>query len=239
MSDTARYAIYIAPKPETALWKFGSAVLGYDAETGLDVSGFRLPSMPQDHWLKSTARARSYGFHATLKAPFRLVDGFDGQALIAGLQAFAGTQVAIPEMPLQLVVLDETGAGGFLALVPEKPYQALRDLEAATVKSLDHLRAPLTEDELGKRNAAGLSARQAIYLAGYGYPFVLDEFRAHFTLSDRLPNASVLKTELNDLLIGHVGAASITVDELALFKQAAPDARFHIIARASLGGKLL
>ena len=239
MLEQARYAVYLAPKADTALWQFGSAVLGYDAETGLDVSGFRLPSLPQDQWLKATARARTYGFHATLKAPFRLVDGFDEQALIAGLQAFASTQIAIPEIALQLTVLDETEAGGFLALVPEEPYKSLRDLEAATVKSLDHFRAPLTEDEIRKRNAAGLSTRQAKYLADYGYPYVLDEFRAHFTLSDRLANAALLKTELNDLLIGHVGAAKIVVDELVLFKQPSPDQRFRIIARAPLGAKPL
>lgn len=239
MPKQARYAIYLAPKPQSALWQFGSAVLGYDAATGLDVTGFRLPSMPEEPWLKATARARAYGFHATLKVPFRLVDGLNEQALIQGLQAFAGTQIAIPEMPLQLAVLDETDVGGFLALVPEEPYRNLRDLEAATVKNLDHFRAPLTEDELGKRNPAGLSARQAKYLADYGYPYVLDEFRAHFTLSDRLANAALLKTELNDLLIGHVGAAKIVVDELVLFKQPSPDQRFRIIARAPLGAKPL
>jgi Protein of unknown function (DUF1045) len=239
MPDTARYAIYLAPKPETALWRFGSAVLSYDAVTGLDICGFRLPSMLQDQWMKATARARTYGFHATLKAPFRLADHFDEKVLISGIAAFASTHTGVPEMPLQLVVLDDTGAGGFLALVPEEPYTALRHLEADTVKKLDHFRAALSKSELEKRNPADLSQRQAAYLTGYGYPYVLEEFRAHFTLSDRLPNAQALKSELNDLLIGHVGTASIVVDELVLFKQPVPDARFRIIARAPLGAQPL
>jgi Protein of unknown function (DUF1045) len=237
MPDLARYAIYLAPKPDTALWQFGSKVLGYDAETGLGLTGFRLPSIPQDQWHKATARARTYGFHATLKAPFRLADHQDEQALIEGMNAFAAQHSALPEMPLHLAVLDETEIGGFLALIPAEPYLALRNIEAVTVKELDHFRAPLSQDELAKRNPAALTKRQAQYLADYGYPYVMEEFRAHFTLSDRLPNASLLKHELNDLLFGHVGKVSITIDELVLFKQPAPEARFHILARAPLGVK--
>jgi 2'-5' RNA ligase len=238
MPDTARYAIYLAPAAKSPLWQFGSSVLCYDAETGLDIPGFRLPSMPQDQWHKATSRARTYGFHATLKAPFRLADHQNEQALIEGLNSFAANQNSLPEKPLHLAVLDETGAGGFLALVPSEPYEALRILEAATVKNLDHFRAPLSKDEIAKRNPAALTKRQAQYLADYGYPYVLEEFRAHFTLSDRLLNAAALKTEINDLLIGHIGKASITVDELVLFKQPSADAKFKIMSRAPLGVKL-
>ena len=235
MPDHGRYAIYLAPKADTALWQFGSAVLGYDAATGLDIKGFRLPSMPQDRWLKATLRARTYGFHATLKAPFRMKDGDDEQSLINGLMAFASTHFSLSEMLLQLAVLDENQAGGFLALVPTKPNAGLHTLEAATVKGLDHLRAPLSGDEIANRNPASLSQRQAEYLSNYGYPFIFEEFRAHFTLSDRLSNALALKSELNDLLIGHVGKAGFTINELVLFKQPTFDARFQIIARAPLG----
>ena len=239
MSDCPRYAIYVAPKPETALWHFGSRVLSYDAATSVEITGFRLPSMPQDQWLKSTVRARTYGFHATLKAPFRLAEGYDEQALIDGLKTFAKFQNTVPETLLHLEVLDENDAGGFLALVPAERYNALRTLEAAAVKDLDDFRAALNPDELAKRNPAHLSERQAKYLASYGYPYVLEEFRAHFTLSDRLFNAAALKSELNDLLIGHVGTPSIIIDELILFKQPYANALFQIIARAPLGGKPL
>ncbi len=235
MPDLTRFAIYLAPKPETALWQFGSKVLGYDAETGLGVNGFRLPSMPEDQWHKATARARTYGFHATLKAPFRLANGCNEQTLIEGLTSFAATQTPVPAIRLNMAVLDETKVGGFLALVPAEPNLALHQIEAVTVTQLDHFRAPLTQDDLAKRNPAQLSKRQAEYLAHYGYPYILEEFRAHFTLSDRLINAAALKDELNDLLFGHVGQAIIPIDELVLFKQLSPETRFHIIARAPLG----
>ncbi len=36
MSQSERFAIYLAPPPDTPLWRFGSEVLGYDAATGED-----------------------------------------------------------------------------------------------------------------------------------------------------------------------------------------------------------
>lgn len=229
-----RYAVYLAPKPETALWKFGSTVLGYDAASGQEIAGFRLPSMAPANWQKVTARARTYGFHATLKAPFYLAKNHNEQDLIAGLGAFANTQLALEPIVLALTILDENTAGGFLALTPAKPYSALRQLEAASVQALDMFRAPLTGEDISRRNPQILSERQKKYLADYGYPYVLEEFRAHFTLCDRLPEPAKAASELNDMMTGHIGAASVAVDELVLFKQPNLDARFQIIARAQL-----
>lgn len=36
MTASRRYAVYLAPPAESALWRFGSSVLGYDAETGAE-----------------------------------------------------------------------------------------------------------------------------------------------------------------------------------------------------------
>ena len=69
-----RYAIYYAPRPEEALWRFGSAIIGYDAETGFDLPSPAItPS--RDEWRRFSEEPRRYGFHATLKAPFHLAPG--------------------------------------------------------------------------------------------------------------------------------------------------------------------
>jgi alpha-D-ribose 1-methylphosphonate 5-triphosphate diphosphatase len=36
-AEPARYALYFAPAPDSALWRFGSGILGYDAATGEEV----------------------------------------------------------------------------------------------------------------------------------------------------------------------------------------------------------
>ena len=70
-----RYALYYAPPAETALWRFGSAVLGYDAVTAEDIA-FTVPqACDPAAWAELTAEPRRYGFHATLKAPFELATG--------------------------------------------------------------------------------------------------------------------------------------------------------------------
>jgi Protein of unknown function (DUF1045) len=237
INSLPRYAIYLAPKTDSALWQFGSSVLGYDAANGLQIDGFRLPSLLEGQWKVATARARNYGFHATLKAPFHLAEHYSEHDLIAGLNAFAAAQPPLKEIKLQLSVLDHNQSGGFLALTPENPYPQLQQLEAATVQQLDGFRAPLTEEQIAKRRPESLSERQRHYLAAYGYPYVLEEFRAHFTLSDRLPDARALALELNDLIIGHVGNPSIKVEELVLFKQPSLEERFKIIARAAMGSE--
>ncbi|MGL4405023.1 MAG: DUF1045 domain-containing protein [Notoacmeibacter sp.] len=236
-NSETRYAIYLAPRPETALWQFGSTVLGYDAATGNDIAGFSLPSINQTDWKSATARARTYGFHATLKAPFRLLESESEQSLVGGLKSLAKEQPALSTMALNVSVLDENETGGFLALTPTQADLELRDLEAKVVKGLDNFRAPLTKDEIAKRKPESLSVRQAEYLSNYGYPYVLEEFRVHFTLCDRLPNAAQIAAEMHHLLLAQISAPSIEINELVLFKQVAANARFHIIARAPLGEK--
>jgi hypothetical protein len=61
MNDQPRYAIYIAPPPDTPLWAFGSRVLGYDAATGRDIDGFQMPTFEQAVWRQLTAGARTQG----------------------------------------------------------------------------------------------------------------------------------------------------------------------------------
>jgi 2'-5' RNA ligase len=238
MPETSRYAIYLAPKPDTALWQFGSRILGYDAATGLDVPGFSLPFVAEDLWHQLTARARQYGFHATIKAPFRLRSGFGEQELISALAAFAAKQKPLPDVQLQLSIMDENAAGGFLALTPHQPCSLLHQLETATVEAMDPFRAPLTDIEIAKRNPEKLTERQNHYLARYGYPFVMEEFRAHFTLSDRLAGAKNAADELNDVMNADLGVPILKLDELVLFKQSSPGARFSIIARLPLVGTL-
>src|SRR5215468_10868409 len=63
-----RYAIYFAPAPESSLWRFGSATIGYNAASGRDIPA--TPPVGYEHavWDRLTEEPRRYGFHATLKA---------------------------------------------------------------------------------------------------------------------------------------------------------------------------
>ena len=137
MSDWRRHAIYFAPARGSALARFGARWLGRDPETGAALDGPDLPGLPRPR-ADLVAAPRRYGFHATLKAPFRLADGHDEAELDAATASVAADCRSL-ELRLRLDAL-----GSFLALTPSAPSQALATLEHACVTRLDAFRAPPT-----------------------------------------------------------------------------------------------
>ena len=133
MGDRRRHAIYFAPRPGP-LAAFGAAWLGWDAETG-GSPALDLPGLPRPR-PELVAAARRYGFHATLKAPFRLAAGQGEADLDAALSALAKEHAPIG-LRLRLAEL-----GTFVALVPARPPATLRRLADACVVRLDAFRAP-------------------------------------------------------------------------------------------------
>ena len=130
---------------------------------------------------------------------------------------------------LKLALLD-----GFLALIPAAPAPALGDLAAALVRGLDYFRAPLTEAERARRRPERLTPTQRANLDAWGYPWVMQHFRFHMTLTGRLPEAKV--AEVMALLQPRL--APILPDQLLLdaITLCGEDAggRFHEIARIGL-----
>ncbi|MGH6798927.1 MAG: hypothetical protein ACREDI_11175 [Roseiarcus sp.] len=59
-----RYALYVAPPPESELWRFDCDGIGRDARTGASCDGFELEGYPPDSWRSMTSDPRRSGFHA-------------------------------------------------------------------------------------------------------------------------------------------------------------------------------
>ena len=232
-----RVAIYAAPRPDDPLWTFGSAVIGYDAASGEAVP--RTPPLGLTHecWAALTADPRRYGFHATLKAPFRLRDRFDIGRLSEAVRLFSdGAQALAP------FALDVRAIGEFLALVPTSAPGELHSFAASVVTSFDPFRAPLSAGERQRRLAAGLSEQQIGNLDQWGYPYVLDEFRFHMSLTGKIRDET-LRSELKDALaesfLYETGTVEFTLEALVLFVQHALDAPFLIHGRHKLNGHLV
>ena len=236
-SDPMRYAIYVAPAPKTPLWRFGSAVLGYDAETGREVAQLVPPGWDADAFRALTEEPRRYGFHATLKAPFRVADGVEEAELISALNVFALRQASFSLLRLEVSVIGSRKSdGGFIALTEPEPTPALLALERATVMAFEPFRAALTEEEIARRRPDRLTERQRTQLTAFGYPHIFDDFRFHLTLTGRVPGPDLDRAAaaLSALFAEHVPAGPAVVDQLALFRQA-PGERFRIVTRACLG----
>jgi 2'-5' RNA ligase len=229
---SARYAIYLAPAPDAPLWRFGSRVLGRDATTDAPTESFAPPGYSTQAWRDVTEAPRRYGFHATLKAPFRLREGLEDQALEQALAALAGDIEAFDLGHLRVTPIS-LGDAAFVALTPAAASARLADLEARTVRELDAFRAALTEAEMAKRRPERLTARQRDYLFDWGYPYVLDEYRLHFTLSGPVAAPQALADALAEELERMGGAPHFRVDALSLFV-ARPDEAFVLRQRFPL-----
>lgn len=219
---STRYGLYFAPPAPSELWSFGSAVLGYDAETAADVPQITPASLDPPAFRALTEDPRRYGFHATLKAPFRLAEGRTAEELVAALHAFCSDRGAfrLPRLAVRAVGANAAG-DAFIALVEPEPTPALAALERDVVLGFEPFRAPLTDAEIARREPDRLSPRQRENLMRYGYPGVLDLFRFHLTLTGRAPAAQVaaLEAELATLYEERVADHGLTIDQIAIFEQ--------------------
>jgi putative phosphonate metabolism protein len=227
-----RFAVYWAPPAPSALARFAASWLGRDPVTGAAVAQPELAGLPPERLREITLAPRRYGFHGTLKAPFALAPGRSADQLRSAMAALAAARRPVTLPGLELASLD-----GFLALVPAQPVAALDALAAACVIELDGYRAPPTADELARRRPERLSPRQRAHLERYGYPFVLEDFRFHLTLTGRLaePEHGRVRSLLAPL-VAPFCAAPLVIGELALFEQPAAAAPFLLTARFPLGG---
>jgi len=222
-----RLALYFAPEVSDPLHATASRWLGRDAETGATIPQAPVPGVDI---AAITAEAANYGFHATLKPPFRLSGSY--AAARAAAADLAGRTAPFAMPPLRV-----TDLRGFLALTESEPCPALQAFADNCVTALEPHRAAPTEAEIARRNPDRMTPRQREHLAAWGYPYVFDEWFFHMTLSRRLDEvekARVLPTVQD--AVGAAAAMPRVVRELCLFTQAAPGAPFLIAERLPLGG---
>ncbi|MEL6437292.1 MAG: DUF1045 domain-containing protein [Pseudomonadota bacterium] len=201
-----RYAIYYTPEADHPLADAATRWLGrsvFGAPVATRHEGFaELKTSP-----------RRYGFHGTLKAPFRLADAVCEADLVDAFDAFCDAPRPVPHVRLVVGQL-----GPFFALVPEQADENLKTLAADCVTGFEPFRAQLTKAEIAKRKPETLTAPQREYLMRYGYPYVMDEFRFHMTLTG--PVDVVQRDVVASALDAHfasVLAHPITMDSLSIF----------------------
>ena len=223
----ARVALYYAPLPSDPLTALSSAWLGRDP-----VSGAPVPQPAVDGIADFTAEPRSYGFHATLKPPMRLVDGAGWGEFVAAVRAMAA-DIA----PFMLPTLAVADLRGFLALRETAPCAPLQSLADACVERIDSFRMPPSEDELARRRRARLSAEQDAMLVRWGYPYVFGTWFFHMTLTRRLSEAErahVLPAA--ESWFAPALTVERRVEDICLFTQAEPGEAFTLAERIPLRG---
>lgn len=243
-TDTPRYGLYFTPSAESLWWQAGCAWLGRNSDADTDSEADANPAVPAQPIMTSSmpgavlpqlstllASPRRYGFHATLKAPFRLAQGFTQAQLLSMVAAFVRTEHAIALPGLQVRLLDR-----YLALCLPGPTTEVDALAMRCVAHFDALRAAPEPAELVRRRQVRLSARQELLLARWGYPFTEELYRFHLTLADNLDQADAATcAALSDAATAHfmpaVNAEVLMLDALTVCIEPAPGAPFFILQR--------
>lgn len=224
-----RYAIYFTAQPGSPLARFGAGVIGYDSDSGIDVSRLALKAVPEPDLISATQAPRPYGFHATLVAPFYLNDAGE-ECLREAVEQF-GEQTD----SAMIGKLEVSTIAGFIALTPREASPVLNGLAARCVEFFDRFRAPLSAHDLMRRSAGDLSARQRRSLERWGYPYVFDDFRFHMTLTAKL--APDDRPRFHDALteaFQPIADAPHHIDSVSLMRQRDPNSRFAVVVRRKL-----
>ena len=228
-----RYAVYYAPAADSALHAFGSAWLGRDSLSNEPVAQPTVAGLSTERLRAITAAPRGYGFHATLKPPFTLASACDDDELRVRFESFAQAHAPFDVPGLRLSDID-----GFLALALPSPSPAFDELAEGAVRTFEPFRAAPAADELARRLHARLSARERELVEAWGYPYVLDRWRFHLTLTNRLGDAerAVVRAALEPLVAPYADAP-LRVDAVALFVQPLRDAPFVQRERFTLAAR--
>lgn len=207
-----RYAIYYAPEPGSALDALGRAWLGTDVHAAVPAAGRLTPA----RLAEITASPKRYGFHGTLKPPFALNPVNRAEDLLAAARVFARSRAPVEIPPLELAVI-----GKFIALSPVAESAALERLAAACVRAFEGYRMPLSAEQQDGYKLNKLTVHQEQMLEHWGYPYVMEEFRFHISLTDRIDDdderAAVM--ELLAPLARPVLGAPIMIRDIVVFAQ--------------------
>jgi putative phosphonate metabolism protein len=227
-----RYALYFTPPKDDLLTGLAGRWLGRDAFTGETFPAMAAGDIAADEQFEITAEPRRYAFHATLKAPFELAASVTEADLMAVAEDFAARTPAftIPELVLGQL-------GRFFALIPGSTHQPLQDFAANVVKSFEPFRAALSETDIARRKPEGLSEAQRGNLLRWGYPYVMDEFRFHMTLTGQVApeRQAAVHAVLREIFAAHTGRP-LAIAGLAIFVEEARGAPFTVHSWLPLAG---
>lgn len=227
-----RVAIYAAPAPDTDWWERGSEWLGRCASRRCSLPMLEIARVDPAMQMGVTADPRRYGWHATLKAPFRLSPQSNLWTLRDAVAAICRDHRAFDLGDLQVSRL-----GSFLALTPEHAPSALGALADDCVRRLQPLAAPLNGAELARRRRAPLTPEEDALMLAWGYPWVLHKFRFHFSLTGPLAGVP-------DDVVGRLWVAAtrqfgalppMRLDRLSIFIEPSPGADFVLLEQLELG----
>jgi hypothetical protein len=226
MNQIQRFAVYYAPR-EGAFAFRANDWLGREPGNPRDLPQPVIAGIGDPRTI--TTEPRRYGFHGTIRAPFRPAPGVDENQIRDAVADLSVRLAPVTCEGLRVDVLD-----GFVAMTPTGCEAALLDLGAAVVEATNPLRASLSEAEIARRRPERMSPRQRELLDLWGYPHVMEEFRFHLTLTDRLESPEPVRAAL-ETYFTPVLPRPFLIEDLCLFGEDVTG-RFDLLHRYALSG---
>ena len=182
-----------------------------------------------------TIAARRYGFHATLVAPFHLAARHTEAELLAAVEAFAAGRA-----PVMIPGPRPAAMGSFRVLFPSGDQDGLNALAESIVREFDGFRAPLSKADAHRRRTPHLTSRQRELLDRWGYPYVLDEFHFHLTLTDSVPADRAAHVDAAAAQhFADVAGVDVPLSGITISVEPEPGAAFEILAVRPLAHKFV
>jgi hypothetical protein len=225
---SARYAIYYSPELGSPLDIFGRT--WFDEKTNGNPKA--VANLNPKRLEELSELSRKYGFHGTLKPPFSLNPSTSVESLLSAARVFARSLSPIEIPPLELAII-----GKFIALTPTSQSAALEKLSAACVRAFEAYRLPLSDEQLANYKQNKLTVHQEQMLEHWGYPYVMEEFRFHISVTDRIDDPHE-REEIIDALekvAGPMLSKPVLVREITVFSQTGLDAPMVAIERIPFG----
>ena len=230
--DESRFAIYYAPPAASPWWRAGCQWLSRDPETGAALTPPVVPALAERSLdVPALSRApRRYGWHGTWVAPARAAEGISFDAIVEHARTWAGRQHPF-DLAVEVAALER-----FVAIRPATTdgATAMRALAADALRAFAPLRAQPSEADRRRRLGASLTARQRELLDQWGYPYVLDEFRFHMTLSDAI-EADERQALIDWWRARLVDLGPLPIDGAALYVEPCPGEPFVLAERLPFG----
>jgi putative phosphonate metabolism protein len=226
-----RYAIYFTPSIYDPLSVAAASWLGRNVYSGEAPEAPPVAGFSRQELAFHTAVPRRYGFHGTIKAPFRLHTETSEAALLKSLLHFASTVT-----PFEIPRMEIARLGEFYGLAPSVPCDEMCHLAASVVQAFDTFRAPLSDVEIERRDPDRLTAPQFSNLHRWGYPYVMDEYRFHMMLTGPVhPNLNTrFETALRQFF-GPLLNEPLKISSLGLFIEPEAGAPLRVHSQHPLG----
>ena len=145
---------------------------------------------------------------------------------------FSKLLVPITIPPMEIAVI-----GKFIALTPATSSPELEKLAGQCVRAFEAYRSPLSDEQVTAYRANKLTNHQDSMLVHWGYPYVMEEFRFHISLTERIDDIAerrALMMAVTDLAKPLTGKP-VVIRDLAIFFQAERDHPMTILERIPFG----